>query len=85
MFTIFDFVGYSFTQNSDQDCLIDRDLHFIASDSSSDYENCKQWCANNNDCGAFTVWNEECYVKRLACKVDLRMKQNARVYLKETV
>ena len=33
-----------------------------------DFENCKQWCSNNTDCGGFTVYNYAAYFKDLSCK-----------------
>ena len=33
-----------------------------------DFENCKQWCSNNTDCGGFTVYNYAAYFNDLSCK-----------------
>ena len=85
-FLDFCFVGYSFIRHDNKDCLNGQDIHFIGSDSSSDYENCKQWCTDNNDCGGFVgTFRDKCFFKGVACKDDLRSSQNVHVYLKEVV
>ena len=72
-----------FLQHENTDCLIGRDLDFMT--VTSDVEPCKEWCARNETCGGFTLWDSYCYFKLLECKDDLRSKPAGVLYLKETV
>ena len=72
-----------FVEHTDTDCLNQDDLDNMA--STSDAEPCKEWCARNEMCGGFTVWNGACYFKELHCKDDLIWGQYVVTYLKETV
>ena len=75
---------YRFIRQDDKDCF-PYDLYDMNSNAASDYENCKQWCTDNNDCAGFVERSDNCYFKRLACRDDIVNQTNARLYLKELI
>ena len=77
------FVGYTLATHDNSDCLFNQNLHHMTSSQDSDYEDCKKWCADNNDCGGFAGAGDDCYFKRLACKDAVLIKANAHLYLKK--
>ena len=78
-------VGCNYTKLDRQDCLYNQNLHHLTSDQASGYENCKEWCADNTDCGGFTGSGDNCYFKRLACKDNVFAQSHTHLYLKELV
>ena len=54
------------------DCLFGNDLDFLGSDGTSDHNNCKEWCNNNDNCEGFAVSEQNsCYFKTYECGNDI--------------
>ena len=51
------------------ECFLDNTIHKISAEL--EFENCKQWCTDNNQCGGFTIYKDECYFKNQSCKNNL--------------
>ena len=79
---MFVFVEYQYIRRETTDCITGYDLFVLSGDSASDNEHCKQWCADNNDCGGFTVWSGDCFFKNQNCAADLHPQPGSTVYLK---
>ena len=75
--------GFVYIRRKAADCLFRNDLHDMYYEAS-DYENCKQWCADHNDCGGFAVWSEKCYFKALSCVENIFGATAVDLYLKKT-
>ena len=78
------FIGYRFTRRDTQDCLFRDYLDSMTSNPESDYEGCKQWCADNTDCGGITAMGDNCNFKGLACK-DNVFDYWSLLFLKEVI
>ena len=59
------------------------DLHTVTSSRDLDYEDCKQWCADNNECRGFAGTGDNCYFKGLACKDDAYPKPATQIFFKK--
>ena len=64
-------VQYRYKKHEKSDCLFRQDMHILIRDGTSDHENCKQWCNNNDDCYGFTVYGTRCFFKTVACANDI--------------
>ena len=76
------FSDSTFVEHSNSDCLQHNNLHAII--GITDAEPCKEWCAQNDQCGAVAVGFESCFLKGLQCIQDLISNSAVVVYLKET-
>ena len=56
---------------SNKDCLSGNNIHSQNSDQPDNYEDCKDWCFNNSNCGGFIVKENTCFFKNTDCKNGL--------------
>ena len=67
-----------------KDCLIGNNLHYFTSNGMN-LEDCMDWCKNNDSCGAFTEWYDNCYFKSKNCEDDIKLVNNAVLYIKQGI
>ena len=49
-------------------CLPGENLHTLEQDDTYEYNNCREWCNNNEYCEGFVVANDTCYFKGYSCR-----------------
>ena len=79
----FPVVEFQYIRREGMGCLKGVDLAVLDTNRASDYENCKQWCADNSDCGGFVIgiWNV-CFFKATTCIGNL-VEDGVNLYLKQ--
>ena len=59
-------------------CLENNNLHVMDSSCSECLpEECVEWCDNHRECGAFVVFQRQCYFKNHSCedeRIDIRTR-----------
>ena len=55
----------------DMDCLYGNNMHNMSLATALSFENCKEWCTNNKNCGGFVIYKFTCIFKNLSCKNNL--------------
>ena len=77
-------VEFQYIRRDDMDCLVGNDLFTLRTHKASDYDNCKQWCTDNSDCGGFVAaWWNKCYFKANICMGHLVQNSGVKLYLKQ--
>ena len=66
------------------DCLLHQDFHTIHLDQPRNYESCKRWCNDSNNCRAFVVYGNNCFFKNGDCENDLYRKNGATVLVPQS-
>ena len=79
----FPVADFEYIRHVDTDCFLYNDLQGIGSNPASDHENCKQWCADNNNCAGFTVWSGICHFKNHKCEGNMFGAIGVNLYLKQ--
>ena len=83
MFKIYITVHYVYQEHKHQDCFHGNNMHELSSNSTSNHDNCKEWCNNNGNCGAFSLLNNMCFFKNLDCKDDLYNSAYVDIFIKQ--
>ena len=73
------FADVHFVIQDHTDCNRFDDIKILPSD---DLETCKIWCAENQNCGGFTVNDGRCWFKDTSCDQDIH-SQATTLYLKQ--
>ena len=73
----------AYIKHLNKDCLYQRNiLHNMSVSTGSEFEEAKQWCNENSNSGAFTVYQERAYFWPKDCEINLFPKPNRVVFVK---
>ena len=73
----------AYIKHQDKDCLWGNNIHKMSLSSALDFENCKNWCNNNANCGGFTVYRYTAYFKNQSCKTSMFSSEGIIIFVKQ--
>ena len=74
----------AYIKHLDMTCMYRRAFfHNMSVPTGSEFEQSKQWCNKNSNCGAFIVYQERAYFTVKDCELNLFYRANRVAYIKQ--
>ena len=78
---IFSTVAY--IKHLNKDCFRGNNIHTLSLSSALEFEQSKQWCNENSNCGGSIVHNNNAYFKKKDCEINLVPQNDVVAFIKQ--
>ena len=77
------FSAVAYIKHLNKDCLRGKNIHTLSLSFALEFEQSKQWCTENSNCGGFTVNNNKAYFKKKDCEINLVTRSGIVAFIKQ--